>query len=44
MASALGLVDAAIDRAVDETLALRVHLLLDLLAHRAAQNVGLPSE
>ena len=31
--------DAALDRAGDEALALRLHLLLDLLAHGAAQQV-----
>ena len=36
----LGAREAALDRAVDEAGALRVHLLLDLLAHRAAQHVG----
>ena len=33
--------DAALDRAGDETLALRVHLGLNLLAHRPAQDVRL---
>ena len=37
----LALAEAALDRAVDETVALRVHLRLDLLAHRAAQQIGL---
>ena len=32
--------DAALDRAGDETLALRLHLLADLLAHGAAQQIG----
>ena len=41
MASAVGPGDAALDRAGDETLALRVHLGLDLLAHRPAQDVRL---
>ena len=36
----LGLGHAALDRAVDETGALGVHLRLDLLAHGAAQHVG----
>ena len=35
-----GASEAALDRPVDEARALRVHLLLDLLAHRAAQHVG----
>ena len=35
------LVEAALDRAGDEALALLVHLLADLLAHRAAQQIGL---
>ena len=39
--SLLGL-DATLDRAGGETVALGVHLRLDLLAHRAAQHVGLP--
>ena len=34
------LVDPALQRAFDEQLALRVHLGLDLLAHRAAQQIG----
>ena len=32
--------DTALDRAGDETLALRLHLLADLLAHGAAQQIG----
>ena len=36
----LALVEPALDRAGDEALALVVHLLLDLLAHGAAQKVG----
>ena len=32
--------DAALDRAGDEALALRLHLFADLLAHRAAQKIG----
>ena len=34
-------IDAALDRAGDEALALLVHLGADLLAHRPAQQVGL---
>ena len=34
-------VDAALGRALDEVLALRLHLRADLLAHRAAQQIGL---
>ena len=37
----LGAVDAALGRALDEVLALLLHLLADLLAHGAAQQVGL---
>ena len=37
----LALLDAALDRAGDEALALRLHLGADLLAHGAAQQVGL---
>ncbi len=37
----LGLGQPVVDRAVHEAVALRVHLRLDLLAHRAAQKVGL---
>ena len=33
--------DAALDAAFDETVALRLHLLADLLAHGAPQQVGL---
>ncbi len=36
----LGLADAVLDRAGDEDRALLLHLLADLLAHRAAQQVG----
>ena len=36
----LGRLDAALDRAIDEALALRFHLRLDLLAHGAPQQVG----
>ncbi len=37
----LGALDAALDRAGDEAVALRLHLAADLLAHGAAQEVGL---
>ena len=32
--------DAALDRAADEAVALRLHFLADLLAHGAAQQIG----
>ena len=38
----VGIFDAALHRAVDEALALRIHLRLDLLAHGAAQQIGFP--
>ena len=41
MASAWSALDAVLDRALDEDRALRLHLLADLLAHGAAQQIGL---